>query len=307
MSHDHEAQHTIIVGAVTAAVVGVTALAARRWYKNSHIALKKGRSFNAMLIDKTDVSHDVRRLTFALPHQNDILGLPIGHHVKLTADMPNPRTGLAPVETVSRPYTPVTLDDRHGSFQLVVKIYPSGQDERHPDGGWMSQYLDKMVPGVDSINVMGPVGRLTYKGHGIFDIVRSECQSCNGIKNLGMVAGGTGITPHYQIIQYVLKNKDELNMSLLCANRTPDDVLLGPELAMLADQHPSQLKVHHTVDDASKNPSWSGYVGRVTKEMLQETMPKPGPDTLIMLCGPKPMNEAAKGLLKELGYEKIYY
>ncbi|KAF4694444.1 NADH-cytochrome b5 reductase 3 [Perkinsus olseni] len=307
MSHDHEVQHTILVGAVTVAVVGASAFAARKWWVNSHIALKKGRSFTAKLIDKTDVSHDVRRFTFALPHENDILGLPIGHHVKLTASMPNPRTGLAPVESVSRPYTPTTLDDRKGSFQLVVKIYPSGQDESHPDGGWMSQYLDKLEPGQDSIQVTGPVGRLTYKGNGIFDIVRSECQSCNGIKNLGMVAGGTGITPHYQIIQHILQTKDPMKMSLLCANKTPDDVLLGPELAMLADTHPGQLKVHHTVDNASMNPSWSGYIGRVTKEMLRDTMPKPGPDTLILLCGPKPMNEAAKGLLKELGYDKIYY
>lgn len=54
---------------------------------------------------------------------------------------------------------------------------------------------------------------------------------------------GTGITPHYQIIQHILRTKDSMNMSLLCANKTPDDVLLGPELAMLADKHPNQFKV----------------------------------------------------------------
>lgn len=36
----------------------------------------------------------------------------------------------------------------------------------------------------------GPIGRLTYKGNGVFTIVRSECKSCNGIKNIGMIAGG---------------------------------------------------------------------------------------------------------------------
>ncbi|EER06474.1 NADH-cytochrome b5 reductase, putative [Perkinsus marinus ATCC 50983] len=307
MSHDSELQHTVLVGVITVAVIGASALIARQWWVNSHIALKKNRSFKAKLIDKTNVSHDVRRFTFALPHENDILGLPIGHHVKLTASMPNPRTGLGPVESVSRPYTPTTLDDRHGSFQLVIKVYASGEDERHPDGGWMSQYLDKLVPGKDSIDISGPIGRLTYKGNGVFTIVRSECKSCNGIKNIGMIAGGTGITPHYQIIQHILKTKDTMNMSLLCANRTPDDVLLGPELSILARQHRNQLKVYHTVENASNNPSWNGYVGRVTKDMLKDTMPKPGPDTLILLCGPKPMNEAARDLLKELGYDKIYY
>lgn len=41
-----------------------------------------------------------------------------------------------------------------------------------------------------------------------------------------MVAGGTGITPLYQIIQAITKNGDNVRLTLLYLNRTEDDILL---------------------------------------------------------------------------------
>lgn len=41
-----------------------------------------------------------------------------------------------------------------------------------------------------------------------------------------MVAGGTGITPLYQIIQAISNNKDTVRLTLLYLNRTEDDILL---------------------------------------------------------------------------------
>lgn len=48
-----------------------------------------------------------------------------------------------------------------------------------------------------------------------------------------MVGGGTGITPLYQIIQYVTEAEqaqDRPALSLLFANRTEDDILVKNEL-----------------------------------------------------------------------------
>lgn len=42
-------------------------------------------------------------------------------------------------------------------------------NERFPNGGKMSQYLDDMKIG-DTIDVRGPSGRITYKGHGVFHL-----------------------------------------------------------------------------------------------------------------------------------------
>jgi NAD(P)H-flavin reductase len=61
-----------------------------------------------------------------------------------------------------------------------------------------------------------------------------------------MIAGGTGITPMYQVIQAVLKNsEDSTQLSLLYANVSPDDILLRDELDALAAAHPN-FKVWYT-------------------------------------------------------------
>lgn len=51
------------------------------------------------------------------------------------------------------------------------------------------------------------------------------------VKHIGMIAGGTGITPMLQIIRAVLRNKDDKTvMWLIFANQTEEDILLREEL-----------------------------------------------------------------------------
>jgi cytochrome-b5 reductase len=49
----------------------------------------------------------------------------------------------------------------------------------------MSQYIDHMQPG-DFLQVKGPKGQFDYKP--------------NMVKEMGMIAGGTGITPMLQVL-----------------------------------------------------------------------------------------------------------
>ena len=48
--------------------------------------------------------------------------------------------------------------------------------------------------------------------------------------------------------------------------------------------------------------NWKYGVGFVTKEMIGEQLPAPGPDTMILYCGPPPFEEMMKKHLNELGY-----
>ena len=53
-------------------------------------------------------------------------------------------------------------------------------------------------------------------------------------RELGMIAGGTGITPMLQIIRAALKNpSDPTKLSLIYANVTSEDILLKKELEEL--------------------------------------------------------------------------
>jgi NAD(P)H-flavin reductase len=72
----------------------------------------------------------------------------------------------------------------------------------------------------------GPLGQLEYHGYGKFLIKKQIIQK----KRIGMVAGGTGITPCYQVLQAALNGNDGTTLSLIFGNRTVEDILLRDEL-----------------------------------------------------------------------------
>ncbi|TQS32206.1 hypothetical protein Golomagni_07487, partial [Golovinomyces magnicellulatus] len=133
------------------------------------------------------------------PVQEDtltILGLPIGQHVAIKAEIEG--------EAVSRSYTPVSNNSDLGVLELVIKAYP--------DGKLTSQYLAKLEAG-DEVLFRGPKGAMRYH---------------DGLcKKIGMVAGGTGITPMFQLIRAICENdRDLTEVSLIYANRPEQDILL---------------------------------------------------------------------------------
>jgi len=241
------------------------------------------------LVARTPVARNTHRFTFALESPEAVLGLPVGHHLEVR---------LPGGDGLSRAYTPVTGDRRKGSFDLVVKVYP---------GGRLGEYLDSLKVG-DSAEVAGPQGELTYRGAGAFEIEDAfdggkRAVQCSG---LGMVAGGTGVTPMFQIAEHsAAAAEDRLQMSLLFANRTPEDVMLKEELDALAAACP-RFRVAYSVDEVPAGaPSWPGSTGRVSAALLEEALGRlPARPELVCVCGPPGFHRAVKKLLTEdLGYD----
>lgn len=233
------------------------------------------------LVGKEIVSHDTRRFVFALPTKGHILGLPIGQHIYLTARIDG--------QLVIRPYTPVTSDKDTGHMDLVVKVYFKNVHPKFPDGGKMSQYLESMHIG-DSIDVRGPSGLLIYDKPGEFAI-RPDKKSMPArkcVKKIGMIAGGTGITPMLQIIHQVLTDpEDDCLLWLLFANQTEKDILVREELEEFQACYPDRLKLWYTLD--RPNDDWKYSSGFISEEMIREHLPPPADDTVILMCGPPPM------------------
>ncbi|KAJ8258376.1 hypothetical protein COCON_G00173880 [Conger conger] len=185
------------------------------------------------LIDKEVISHDTRRFRFALPSPDHILGLPVGKHIYLSARIDG--------NLVVRPYTPVSSDDDHGFVDLVVKIYFRNVHPKFPEGGKMSQYLESLSVG-ETVDFRGPGGLLEYKGKGTFS-VQPDKKSPGEIKtasSLGLIAGGTGITPMLQLVRAILKDpSDQTTCNLLFANQTEKDILLRDQLEEAQARHPT--------------------------------------------------------------------
>ncbi|KAG5273291.1 hypothetical protein AALO_G00149750 [Alosa alosa] len=241
--------------------------------------------YSLPLTEKEDISHDTKRLRFGLPSPSHVLGLPVGQHVYLSAKVNG--------SLVIRAYTPVSSDEDKGFVDLVVKVYHKNTHPNYPDGGKMSQYLNNMGIG-DAIDFRGPNGLLVYKGNGTFAIrpdKKSEAK-VRKFKHVGMIAGGTGITPMLQLIRCITSNPtDNTKCSLLFANQTEKDILLREELEEVRTSHPEQFKLWYTLDKPPQG--WAYSSGFVSTEMIKDHLPAPADDVLIVMCGPPPMIQYA--------------
>jgi len=275
---------------LAAAVIGAGALGAWSALRESADAAAPETGLNPKefrpftLAKRLHYNHNTDLFMFELADPSATLDLPVSSFV-LT------KFKGADGKDVIKPYTPISQHER-GMLSLLVKKYPEGK---------MSQHIHSLKPG-DKLEIKGPLPKLQYKA--------------NMKREIGMVAGGTGITPMLQVIEEALTDPtDRTTIKLLFANTSSRDILLKERIDALALRNPDRLKVTYLIDKPERD--WNGPVGFVSKELLKKTMPPPCPVSLVYVCGPPPMMNLVSGpkakdysqgevggLLKELGYEK---
>ena len=218
---------------------------------------------------KEELSTGIFRFVFALPFEHSVLGLPTGQHVAIS--------GTIDGHTVVRSYTPVSNNRDLGRLELLIRVYPEGK---------MGNYLKALEIG-DHADIRGPKGAMRYR---------------KGMSRaIGMVGGGTGITPLFQLVRAICEDPtDETHVSLVYCNRSEKDILLRERLDNFAKASNGRFEVSYVL--AHPTSDWKGRKGYVTKEMLQESMPKVADDTKILLCGPPSMVNATKDHLISLGF-----
>ena len=195
--------------------------------------------------------------------------------------------------------SPISIDRQaKGFFELLVRHYPRGE---------FSSQLARMEPG-DAATFLGPVeSRYTH--------------ARDATPRLGLIAAGTGITPMWQVIQAALSDpSDTTRISLVYASRSPEAILLKPQLDAAAANYPERLHVAYIVSELTASPTGSRshvgrtgvglpagvQLGRIDEAVLRTHLPPPpdgrnaqadeevchvlvsGPDALLVdLCGPR--------------------
>jgi cytochrome-b5 reductase len=248
----------------------------RHFAKPANPHLAKGfldaKEFKPLKVVKIDqLSSNVFRYSFQLPDPRDVVGLPIGQHVAIKATVDG--------KTVTRSYTPTSNNLDVGVLELVIKVYPDGQ--------LTGKYFANLRVG-DEVLFRGPKGAYTH--------TVGQC------KKIGMIAGGTGITPMYQLIRAICEDEhDTTEVSLILANRTEEDILLREQLEKYARRYPKNFKLWYMLDQPPQD--WAYGSGFVTADIMKEKLPAPGPGTKVMLCGPPGMVNASKKALETLGFK----
>ncbi|CEQ41949.1 SPOSA6832_03719 [Sporobolomyces salmonicolor] len=328
-----EQQHQLAVGAAVGLALLVAALLSLKPKAKPALDSTKWQKFK--LVDKIVISPNTAipppqadplpdSYRFALP-RGQVLGLPIGQHVSVSATING--------KLVQRSYTPTSSDDDIGFFDLLIKVRPRppsfsfssrskepgkltmlelASSQSYPTGN-ISRHFSELKVG-DYVDVKGPKGQMRY--------------SPEFANKIGMIAGGTGITPmlvrrlaratsclnaplqfltllsprslslslFQQIIRAALKNPlDKTQLSLIYANVSFEDILLKAELDRLASEHPEQFKVYYVLNNPPEG--WTGGVGFVNSEMIGKHLPGHAENSKMLLCGPPPMMGAMKAVL----------
>jgi len=247
------------------------------------------QGFVSLVLDNVEViNHNTKKFRFKLPEDDNVSGL------KIASALITKYKGPEMEKPVIRPYTPVSDEDARGYLDLVVKAYPNGP---------MSQHLHSLTPG-QSLEFKGPIPKYPW--------------SPNKHEHIVLIAGGTGITPMWQLARNIFKNPDDqTKVTLVFGNITEEDILLRREWDELENTYPRRFRAFYTLDQPPDD--WAQGKGYITKELLKTVMPEPkeGDKVKIFVCGPPGMYKAISGtkkspadqgeldgILKELGYSK---
>ena len=154
----------------------------------------------------------------------------------------------------------------------------------------------------DDIEMSGPWGQIEYIAPGIFIDGKRQLPKK---KNVGMLAGGTGLTPMLQVVQAVLSCADDSTVcSMIYANKNEEDILCREILDAYAAEHPNRFRIYYTLDNPPAS-GWDGGSGFVTQEMIEAHLPKPSEEAVVLMCGPPPMIKfACEQNLDKIGFRK---
>jgi len=234
-------------------------------------------------------THDTHKVTFA--YSGTWTAAPVCNILFKRGGDPIPPD----TEPVTRPYNPISTEP--GDITLCVK--------RYGDEAKMGSFMHTLKPG-EEIEAKGPNPQWTWQ-KGKFT-------------NYGMIAGGTGLTPIIQAVGHILKHDPAAKVTLVCFNKTKEDILLQQELGHLSTAYPDRFVVHHVVETGPKRSLWDHWTrhnltGRPSAPLLKPLLPPPGPGVFILQCGKPAMTAEVAGpkakdwtqgplagILAELGY-----
>jgi len=252
--------------------------------------------FELEVTGKERISHDVYLFELSFPDPETISGAWPGSHFKLCADIAG--------NHVSRPYSTISSVGTKGKMDFLIKIYRPDQTDAR--SGLFTTYLEENVDVGDSILVEGPLGKIKYRGYGIFDI-NGKSSTQQKIKRFGMLGAGTGVTPLFSLAQASVMSGDGVDITMVLSNKTKNDILCKPELDNLVKFNSKKFKIHHTLTRHNNkfHGMRAGLTGRITKDMLKEIdFPlKPDKETMIFVCGPMAFEGHCLNLMVKQGWE----
>eukprot|EP00163_Fabomonas_tropica_P031725 TRINITY_DN764_c0_g1_i2.p1 TRINITY_DN764_c0_g1~~TRINITY_DN764_c0_g1_i2.p1 ORF type:complete len:723 (-),score=165.56 TRINITY_DN764_c0_g1_i2:129-2297(-) len=220
----------------------------------------------------TEVQHlsdNMKLVRFALQSAGQRTGLGIGQYIAVRATVQG--------SEMIRYYSPISRPDAYGHIDLLIKVDNKGGD--------MSHHLTSLKPG-DEVDFRGPLGGIDL--------------STEKVQKIGMIAGGSGISPMIQIIRSVFDRQDTKTQLNLMYGAVKEDDFVYHQRLQESMKERDNFDVTFFLNEPPEG--WTGGVGFINAEAIKKTMFPPGKGVKVIICGPPAMCKAMKAALKECGY-----
>jgi len=134
--------------------------------------------------------------------------------------------------------------------------------------GEISRFMLTKIKEGDELTALAPAGRFTIRDH------QQE-------KDIFLFAGGSGITPVFSQLKYILGREGKSRLILIYSNQNAASILFKDELDKLATEHPERLTIVHLLS-IEGNRLNTDKVEKLVKQQVRFNLT----DAEFYLCGP---------------------
>jgi ring-1,2-phenylacetyl-CoA epoxidase subunit PaaE len=151
-------------------------------------------------------------------------------------------------------------------LQLTIKRISNGE---------LSRFMIDQLRVGDVLTSLLPAGRFTFDATLPGDVV--------------LMGAGSGITPLFGILKYILKKEPDRHVTLLYSNTRGRNIIFRDELDELQKQFPDRFRLIHLL--SAPSDEWLGLRGRLNNVMLERLLPSLVGDSKreqvqFYICGP---------------------
>ncbi|RYE21564.1 MAG: ferredoxin--NADP reductase [Sphingobacteriales bacterium] len=154
--------------------------------------------------------------------------------------------------------------------------------------GEISRFMFSKVKEGDILNAVEPAGRF---------VIRDAEEK----RDILLFAAGSGITPVFSQLKYVLSRPGESNITLIYSSLTPSSVIFRKELDDLAIAHPDRLKIIYLLSSDANRLN-----NIVTEQLVRKHTPRGLLNADFYLCGPFTYMRMVKLTLLYMGIDAAH-
>lgn len=158
--------------------------------------------------------------------------------------------------------------------------------------GSVSRFWHDQVTVGTVLHTLPPAGRFTP-------------EASNGDpRDVVLVGAGSGITPLFSMLKFILTNEPQSKVTLVYASRRERSIIFREALQDWHERFPDRLKVIHVLSQPTDE--WAGMRGRINnyrlENLVKENLHFARGQAIFMLCGPFEMMRTADITLRFMGF-----